>query len=128
MEFLKTKTHIINPAGFICESVSERLFQFQRDIVTWALKKGKAAIFAGTGLGKTIMQVEWAYRVHEHTGGNVLIVAPLAVSKQTIREGLKIDRVVNLAACDDDIKSRGNGQPGNTLCVRWIHQRHSEKR
>lgn len=104
MEFLKTKTHIINPAGFECKCINEKLFQFQRDIVMWALKKGKAAIFAGTGLGKTIMQVEWASKVCEHTGGNVLIVAPLAVSKQTIREGLMIDRVVNLAACDDDIK------------------------
>jgi hypothetical protein len=50
------------------------------------------------------MQIEWAYRVHEYTGGNVLIVAPLAVSKQTIREGIKIDRMINLASCDDDIK------------------------
>src|SRR5699024_10423939 len=73
----------------------DTLFDFQRDIVKWALKKGKAAIFAMTGLGKTIMQLEWARQVHENTGNNVLILAPLAVASQTVREASKIDLSVH---------------------------------
>lgn len=74
------------------------LFDFQRDIVQWALKRGRAAIFADCGLGKTPMQLEWAYRVP----GNVLIVAPLAVAQQTIREGEKFGREVNYARNADE--------------------------
>lgn len=57
--------------------INPHLFDFQRDIVRWALKKGRAAIFAGTGLGKSLMQLEWA----RHIPGTVLILAPLAVSQ-----------------------------------------------
>jgi superfamily II DNA or RNA helicase len=58
------------------------LFPFQRDIVEWALRLGRAAIFADCGMGKTRMQLEWAY----HVPGRVLILAPLAVGAQTIAE------------------------------------------
>src|SRR5699024_10884710 len=68
----------------------DTLFDFQRDIVKWALKKGKAAIFAGTGLGTTLMQLEWARQIYERTGNNVLILDPLAVASQTVREATKI--------------------------------------
>jgi len=61
------------------------LYPFQRDIVHWALKRGRAAIFADCGLGKTLMQMEWA----RHIPGRVLIVAPLAVATQTVRESGK---------------------------------------
>ena len=81
------------------------LFPHQRDIVRWALKKGRAAVFAGTGLGKTIMQLEWAKHVHTHSGGNVLILAPLAVASQTVREGQKIDLNINLCRQQSDVKS-----------------------
>ena len=67
------------------------LFDFQSDIVSWALRRGRAAIFADCGLGKTAMQLEWA----RHVPGNVLVVAPLAVSQQTIREGDKFGIEVN---------------------------------
>ena len=69
--------------------LNDKLYDFQKDIVRWALAKGRAAIFADCGLGKTAMQLEWAHRVCEHTGGNALIVAPLTVSPQTVGEGLK---------------------------------------
>ena len=84
-EFLRRKEITVPSAGIDVENItiSDELFDFQRDIVLWALKKGKAAIFAGTGLGKTLMQLEWA----RHIGGTVLILAPLAVSKQTISAG-----------------------------------------
>lgn len=79
--------------------INPKLFDFQRDIVLWALKKGKAAIFAGTGLGKTLMQLEWA----KHIGGTVLILAPLAVSKQTISEGEKFGIEVKHCLSQEDI-------------------------
>lgn len=63
----------------------------QHDIVAWALRRGRAAVFAGTGLGKSFMQLEWARVVSEFTGQPVLILAPLAVAAQTVREGAKFD-------------------------------------
>lgn len=80
------------------------LYEFQKDIVRWALAKGKAAIFADCGLGKTPMQLEWARHVHVHTGGNVLILAPLAVSSQTVREGHKFGIDVNICESQDDVQ------------------------
>jgi hypothetical protein len=65
----------------------ERLFGFQRDLAGWALEQGRAAVFADCGLGKTLVQLAWAENVHRHTGGNVLVLAPLAVGQQTVREG-----------------------------------------
>ena len=67
--------------------LSESLFPFQRDIVAWALRKGRAAIFAAFGLGKTRMQIELARQVCAHTGGRFLIVAPLGVRGEFIRDG-----------------------------------------
>jgi len=92
-QFLKNKEfqNVASGFGIKREELHSTLFDFQKDIVKWALKKGKAAIFAGTGLGKTLMQLEWARQVHENTGNNVLILAPLAVASQTVREAMKID-------------------------------------
>jgi superfamily II DNA or RNA helicase len=64
-------------------------FDFQRSTVEWALKLGRSAIFADTGLGKTLMQLEWAHAVVSKTGGRVLILTPLAVGPQTEREARK---------------------------------------
>lgn len=96
-EFLESKRFTQELAGFDIDrsDLHPTLFEFQKDIVVWALKKGKAAIFAGTGLGKTLMQLEWAKQVHERTGHNVLILAPLAVASQTVREAKKINLSVN---------------------------------
>lgn len=89
-EFLTQKAIVEKPTGLVeLPALSPMLFEFQRDIVAWALRRGRAAIWAGTGLGKTAMQLEWARCVAEHTGGNVLILAPLAVAPQTVREGQK---------------------------------------
>lgn len=102
-DFIASKTNAVEPSGFTCESVNPKLFDFQRDIVKWALKKGKAAIFAGTGLGKTFMQCEWANQVVKHTGGKVLILAPLAVSTQTVREAKKLGIDVHLIVEQSDV-------------------------
>lgn len=86
-DFIANKRLQNPPSGFEPSKLNEGLYDFQRDIVRWACRKGKAAIFADCGMGKTIMQLSWAEQVYKHTGKNVLIVAPLAVSAQTVREG-----------------------------------------
>lgn len=78
------------------------LYDFQKDIVRWALKKGKACIFADCGLGKTPMQLSWAYQVHKHTGGKILILAPLAVADQTKREAEKFGYTAKVVEKQDD--------------------------
>jgi reverse gyrase len=83
-DFLKTKQKRIIESGFEVKKLNNHLFDFQEFIVKRALKSGKYAIFADTGLGKTIMQLEWAHQVEKHTKKPVLILAPLAVTTQTI--------------------------------------------
>lgn len=87
--FLRSKESNFIPAGFDAAGIGSHLFDFQHAIVAWACKRGRAAIFADTGLGKTAMQTEWARLVCEHTGGRVLIVAPLCVAQQTVEEARK---------------------------------------
>lgn len=105
-QFLETKRIKVNTAGFTVEadSLNPMLFPFQRDIVKWALQRGRAALFEDCGLGKTPQQLEWAHQVHRHTGGNVLIFAPLAVATQTKREGEKFGIKVNICVKQDDIR------------------------
>lgn len=94
-DFLNKKLLNIKTTGFEPYQTHERLFNFQKDLVNWSIRRGKSAIWAGCGLGKTIMQISWADQVSRHTGKPVLILAPLAVSEQTIMEGKKIDVHVN---------------------------------
>ena len=89
LEFLKSKQNVAVDAGFECADLNKHLFQYEADIVRWALKKGKAALFEDCGLGKGIQQLSWAEKVCEHTGRSVLVVAPLSVAHQTVREGEK---------------------------------------
>lgn len=103
-QFLESKVKEYVESGFQVDEVHTMLFDFQADIVKWCLKKGKSAIFAGTGLGKSGMQLEWAKKVCEFTNGNVLILAPLAVSEQTVREGIKFGVEVNICREQADIK------------------------
>lgn len=80
------------------------LFPHQCDLVSWALRRGRAAIFADTGLGKSRMQVSWADTVVRETGGDVLILAPLAVAEQTVEEGASIGVTVTHARDGADIR------------------------
>lgn len=107
-EFLEAKKIVPIISGFDVEleSLNANLFDFQRVIVKWALKRGRAAIFADTGLGKTLMQTSWAQSVVDHTDGDVLIVAPLCVAQQTVREGVKFGIEINF--CRD----QENAKPG----------------
>ena len=87
-EFLKNKISSIQDSGFDIDQskLHSSLFPFQKHIVQKALKKGRYAIFADCGLGKTFMQLEWANQVCKFTKGKVLIITPLAVAKQTEME------------------------------------------
>ena len=90
-QFLEQKARVDRPSGFEPADINAKLFPFQVDIVRWACRRGRAAIFADCGLGKTPIQLEWARLVAEHTGGKVLILAPLAVATQTVNESHKFD-------------------------------------
>ncbi|MBQ1450556.1 MAG: hypothetical protein IIZ12_06475 [Eggerthellaceae bacterium] len=103
-DFLERKSRSVEPCGFEPEGLNKWLFEFQRDIVTWACRKGKSAVFADCGMGKTIMQLAWAEQVVRKTGGNVLIVAPLAVSSQTVREGARFGIPVARCRTQDDVQ------------------------
>lgn len=88
-EFLAGKTQGALGDGFEPTYLPDFLFGFQRELVDWAIRMGKAATFADCGLGKTPMQLVWAANVRRHTGKPVLIVTPLAVSFQTLTEAAK---------------------------------------
>jgi ERCC4-related helicase len=108
-EFLERKSIVTVPTGI--ESVPKLnscLFDFQRDITKWALNRGRAAVFAGTGLGKTLMQVEAAKQIEAHTKKPVLIFAPLAVASQTIEQAAELLKYfVIFAKTQEDIGGRG---------------------
>lgn len=88
-DFIAGKLTRVPDHGFDPDVITTSLYPFQNEIVDWATRKGRSAIFADCGLGKTPMQLEWARQVNAHTGGDVLILAPLAVGAQTVREGDK---------------------------------------
>ena len=102
--FLLGKTKKTGDIGFAPKKLNSNLFDFQKKIVLNALKKGRYAIFADCGLGKTLMQLEIAYRCCLETGKPSLILAPLAVVDQTIEEGKKFGIDVNYAGKGDNIQ------------------------
>jgi DNA modification methylase len=107
-EFVASKKETAQSYGFDYKINNEGLYPFQRHIAEWALKKGRAAIFADTGLGKTRMQLAWADAIIKHDGGNVLIFAPLCVAAQTICEGQSIGIDVNYCRSQEDVKNGVN--------------------
>jgi DNA modification methylase len=94
-DFIKQKRRDEVATGHQPSNLNEYLKPFQHAIVSWAVRRGRAAIFADTGLGKTLMQLSWAHEVASHTGGIVLVLAPLAVSEQTIEQGARFGIEVN---------------------------------
>lgn len=99
-EWIKKKSAVPPRMGLTVDpaDIGSHLFPFQRDLTQWALKKGRAALFADTGLGKTVMQVEWARHVLKQ--GRVLIFTPLAVAQQTVAEAARFG--VTLAYLPED--------------------------
>lgn len=88
-DFIADKANVGSLSGFDPSWMSPQLFDFQRALVEWAVRKGRAAIFADCGLGKTAMQLAFAENCVRHTGRPALILTPLAVSAQTVAEADK---------------------------------------
>ncbi len=89
-EFLAAKSRQAPASGIsLSPAFPAATKPFQRAIITWALRRGRAAIFAGTGLGKTLMQLTWARAVADHEDAPILILTPLAVAEQTVAEAAK---------------------------------------
>jgi DNA modification methylase/superfamily II DNA or RNA helicase len=109
--FLFEKTIVHKPSGLTTiDTLPSLMFPHQRDVTEWALKLGKSAVFLGTGMGKTYIELEWARQVSIHTSGRVLILAPLAVAKQTVREGQKFGIEAHYCAGSESIGD-------NMICV-----------
>ena len=103
-EFLREKLDYSNSTGFDIEleQLHLALFPFQRHLTQWALKKGCAAIFADCGMGKTLMQLVWADHIVQRTNKPVLILAPLAVSTQTMHEAHKFEIDARVVTHNED--------------------------
>ena len=102
-DFLRSKQIVTSPCGFEPYPIRGTHFDWQKDIERWGIRKGKAAYFEDCGLGKTLQQLEWSAQVSEHTKMPVLIAAPLAVSRQTQREGKKFGYPVNICRSQNDV-------------------------
>jgi superfamily II DNA or RNA helicase len=102
-DFLEHKKIVDRPSGFEpTMPINPMLFDFQADIVRWALRRGRACIFSDCGTGKTPMQLEYA----RHVPGNALILAPLAVAAQTVREGAKFGITVGHARHQSEVREK----------------------
>lgn len=109
-EFLAGKAQIDPPTGLLeISELPTQLFPHQRDIVRWALRRGRAAVFAQTGLGKSFMELAWGQAVHRATGGDVLLLTPLAVAGQMVREAGKFGLPAKQCGCQADV------EPGVTV-------------
>lgn len=106
-DFLSSKRISVQASGFEVrkDAFNPKMFEYQRDCTWWGLRKGKSAIFADCGLGKSLSELEWSRHVHERTNKPVLNLAPLAVSKQTQREGVKFEIPANIAREQSEIKA-----------------------
>lgn len=107
LQFIERKNFILQSSGFDIEvsELNPAMFDFQKDIVRWSLKKGRSAIFADCGMGKTLMQLEWSQKVHDYTGGKILILAPLSVAAQTKKEGEKFGYNVTICETQNDVQA-----------------------
>ena len=98
--FLSEKSQAGDDDGIKAVWSPSFMFDFQTELVEWALRKGRAAIFADCGMGKTAMQLVWAQNVVKHTGKPVLILTPLAVAQQTVAEAEKFGVVARRSSGD----------------------------
>jgi len=108
-EFLESKKHLLGSFGFEPNFIPDIAFDFQREIIKRACLKGRMAVFADTGLGKTLIQLSLAQNVVNHTNGKVLILTPLAVAFQFIKEAEKLGI--------DDIEYSKNGKHTKKIVI-----------
>ena len=106
--FLEQKARAGDGRGFEPVWMPDFLFDFQQVLTGWAIRQGSAALLEDCGLGKTVQELVWAENVVRHTNGRVLVLAPLAVAPQTIREGAKFGIEVRRS-------SDGTAHPGVTI-------------
>jgi superfamily II DNA or RNA helicase len=102
-DFVSRKLDLARSSGLTANPADAGLFDYQQALVRWAIRKGRAAIFADTGLGKTRMQISWAQAVATNTGGDILILAPLAVAAQTVAEAESVGIRIKLCRSGDDV-------------------------
>jgi len=114
-DFLHQKSQLGGEFGFEPICMPDFLFPFQRALIEWSLRKGRAAIFADCGLGKTPMQLTWAQNVVEKTNGNVLVLTPLSVGAQTVREAEKFGI---------EAKQSRDGNPAAKITITNYQQLH----
>ncbi len=114
-EFLDRRTCRAELHGFAPTAETPWLFPFQSSLVEWAVRRGRAALFADCGLGKTPMQLAWAQHVIEHTNKPVLVIAPLSASAQTIEEAKKFGV--------DAYRSRDGVLPGRACVIVTNYER-----
>jgi hypothetical protein len=109
-KYIKSKNICFNGSGIKISDnkLNDSLIDFQKAIVAWSLRKGRACLFEDCGLGKTIQQLDWAQKILEHENKPILILAPLAVSKQTKTEGEKFGIEVNICESQSDVKNTIN--------------------
>lgn len=105
-QFLSTKRLNVSPCGIdmSADDLPHALFDWQREITAWALRRGRAALFEDCGMGKTAQQLVWAQVICDHTKRDVLILTPLAVSRQTAREAVKFDLSVTVCRSQADVR------------------------
>lgn len=96
--FVRAKLRRHLPHGFEPKPIKAPLFDWQKHVVRWAIRQGRAALFEDCGLGKTLQQLEWASQVMRHTGKPVIILTPLAVAHQTEREAARFGYSAKVAA------------------------------
>lgn len=113
--FLNDKLQEGSNSGFKTQWVPDKAFDFQQAMIEWGVEKGRGALFEDCGLGKTLQFLSWAQNVVMHTNKNVLILAPLAVASQTIREGEKFGV---------EVKRSNDGNPAGKITVTNYEKLH----
>jgi superfamily II DNA or RNA helicase len=108
--FLLGKNPVAIESGFVPDFMPEHLFDFQASVTAFALKQGRAGIFLDTGLGKTAVELEWSRQAAERSNGQALLLTPLAVAAQTLREAEKFGYVARI------IKEQHQAGPGINIC------------
>jgi superfamily II DNA or RNA helicase len=104
-KFLESKRLVVSRKGIevSADDINESLFPFQRDVTKWSLRKGCAGVFLDPGLGKTFIQLQWGDLISKK---KVLIVAPLSVARQTVREAKKLGMTVKYCRSQDDVTGK----------------------
>lgn len=96
-QFLERKAQLANSGGFEPTNIPDHLFDYQKELVEWSVRQGRAALFADCGLGKTPMSLAWAEQINHKTGKPVLFLTPLAVGFQIVQEAIKFGHDAKLS-------------------------------